>query len=105
MFIAVGRDYARVLGLPMLGGRDFTDAELAGSSERVAIIDDMLAQRLWPRENALGRMIQFLDGEESEAQAADTSCWNRSGREALARQSPAICSCVRAAWTALRECA
>jgi len=65
VFIAVGRDYARVLGLPMLGGRDFTDAELAGSSERVAIIDDVLAQRLWPKENALGRMIQFLDGEEA----------------------------------------
>jgi predicted permease len=67
MFIVVGRDYARVLGLPMLAGRDFSDAEVAGSSERVAIIDDTLAQRLWPRENALGRLIQFLDGEESEA--------------------------------------
>ena len=65
VFIAVGRDYARVLGLPMLGGRDFTDAELAGSSERVAIIDDVLAKGLWPKENALGRIIQFLDGEES----------------------------------------
>ena len=29
VFIVVGRDYARVLGLPMLGGRDFSDAELA----------------------------------------------------------------------------
>ena len=35
VFSVVGRDYARVLGLPMLGGRDFSDAELApGSSER-----------------------------------------------------------------------
>jgi predicted permease len=68
VFIAVGRDYARVLGLPMLGGRDFTDAELApGSSERVAIIDDALAQRLWPGENALGRLVQFLDAEGPEA--------------------------------------
>jgi len=68
VFSVVGRDYARVLGLPMLGGRDFSDAELApGSSERVAIIDDALAQRLWPGENALGRLIQFLDGEGPEA--------------------------------------
>jgi hypothetical protein len=67
-FTAVGRDYARVLGLPMLGGRDFSDAELApGSSERVAIIDDVLAQRLWPGEGALGRLIQFLDAEGPEA--------------------------------------
>ena len=66
VFIAVGRDYARVLGLPMLGGRDFSEAEVAGSSERVAIIDDALAQRLWPGEDALGRQIQFLDAEGPE---------------------------------------
>jgi predicted permease len=66
-FMSVGRDYARVLGLPILGGRDFSDAELApGSSERVAIIDDMLAQRLWPGEEAVGRLIQFLDAEGPE---------------------------------------
>ena len=51
----------------MLGGRDFSDAELAGSSERVAIIDDVLAQRLWPGEDALGRLIQFLDAKGPEA--------------------------------------
>jgi len=68
VFLAVGRDYARVLGLPMLGGRDFSDAELApGSSERVAIIDDVLAQRLWPGENALGRLIQFLEEKGPDA--------------------------------------
>ena len=67
VFSVVGRDYARALGLPMLGGRDFSDVELApGSSERVAIIDDALAQRLWPGEGALGRLIQFVDEQEPE---------------------------------------
>lgn len=67
-FSVVGRDYARVLGLRMLSGRDFGDAELVpGSGERVAIIDDVLAEELWPGEAALGRQIQFLDGESSEA--------------------------------------
>ena len=51
----------------MTAGRDFTEAELApGSSEPVAIVDDMLAQRLWPGENALGRLIQFTDAEGGE---------------------------------------
>jgi hypothetical protein len=46
VFTVVGRDYARVLGLPVLTGRDFSDAELLpGSAERVAMIDDALAQR------------------------------------------------------------
>ena len=67
VFSAVGRGYAQVLGLRMLGGRDFSDAELApGSADRVAIIDDALAQELWPGEVALGRLVQFLDGREPE---------------------------------------
>jgi predicted permease len=68
VFSVVGRDYARVLGLPMLGGRDFTDAELApGPGERVAIVDDALAEKLWPGEEALGRLIQFRDARGPEA--------------------------------------
>ena len=67
VFAVVGRDYARVLGLPLLTGRDFSDAELlAGSAERVAIIDDALAQRLGFGTNAVGQLIQFLD-EASDA--------------------------------------
>lgn len=47
VFSVVGRDYARTLGLPMLGGRDFTDAELApGSSERVTAPLILLASSL-----------------------------------------------------------
>jgi predicted permease len=68
VFSVIGRDYARVLGLPMLGGRDFSDAELtSGSGQRVAIVDDALAEKLWPGENALGRLIQFVDAEGPEA--------------------------------------
>jgi len=64
VFAVVGRDYARTLGLPMLGGRDFTDAELTSNAgERVAIVDDALAQRLWPAGDAIGQTIDFLDGE------------------------------------------
>jgi hypothetical protein len=51
----------------MLGGRDFSDAELTSGSERVAILDDALAQRLWPGESALGRLIQFLETPGPEA--------------------------------------
>jgi predicted permease len=67
VFSVVGRDYTRVLGLPMLGGRDFSEAELTpGPGGRVAIIDDALAEKLWRGENALGQSIQFLDARGSE---------------------------------------
>jgi hypothetical protein len=68
VFSVVGRDYARVLGLPLLAGRDFSDAELApGAGERVAIIDDALAEKLWPGEAALGRRMQFVEAKGPEA--------------------------------------
>src|SRR5688572_11481451 len=69
-YSVVGRDYARVLGLPMLAGRDFTDNELtSGSGARVAMIDDVLAEKLWPGENALGRLIQFHDADATRGSA------------------------------------
>jgi predicted permease len=72
VFSAVGRDFARSLGLPMLTGRDFSDTELApGSHEPVAIVDDALAQQLWPGQSALGRLIQFRD-ETAESSRAMT---------------------------------
>jgi predicted permease len=68
VFNAVGRDYARTLGLSMLGGRDFSEAEMTpGTSEPVAIVDDELARRLWPGEDALGRSIVFGDARRAEA--------------------------------------
>jgi predicted permease len=67
VFMVTGRDYARVLGLSLLTGRDFTDAEMLPGLERVAIIDDALAQRLWPSASALGELIQFLDEEGPDA--------------------------------------
>lgn len=66
-FMAVGRDYARTLGLRVLGGRDFTDAEMSSASaasERVAMIDDELARRLWPggvAQSAVGQLIQPMN--------------------------------------------
>ena len=67
VFTSVGSDFARSLGLSMLTGRDFSDAELGpGSHEPVAIVDDALAQQLWPGQSALGRLIQFRDEETSE---------------------------------------
>jgi predicted permease len=52
--------YFEALRLPMLRGRGFTSSEItsAGGS-RVAIVDEVLAERLFPGADALGRRIQF----------------------------------------------
>ncbi len=63
-FNSVGADYFRALGLRLLRGRTFTDAEAGpGSGPRVAIVDDRLAKKLWPGEDPLGKRIQFAGGK------------------------------------------
>ena len=53
---AVGANYFRTVGTDLLRGRDFADADGAGT-ERVAIINDTMARTLWPAANALGECV------------------------------------------------
>jgi predicted permease len=66
----IGADYFRSLGLQMQQGREFTASE-EGSAEapRVAVIDERLAQDLFPGENPVGEMIRFVkrDGDPRTA--------------------------------------
>lgn len=56
----VGADYFATLGVPVLRGRGFTRQETeSGSGPKVAIVDLLLAERLWPDEDPLGRQIGF----------------------------------------------
>ena len=52
-------DYFRVMGIPILSGRTFTDADASG--EPVAIIPAETAQRFWPNQSAIGKHIHLLD--------------------------------------------
>ncbi len=49
-----------VLGVPMLGGRDFTDDDRA-DSEPVVIVSQSIAQRLFPDGDALNRKLWWTD--------------------------------------------
>jgi len=50
--------YFRVLGLPIIKGRDFSVSELTGEA---VIVDAPTARYLWGNDNPLGRMIKFGD--------------------------------------------
>ena len=56
---SVGADYFSTVGLPVLRGRAFTEAEATQSGPRVAIIDEPLAKKLWPDGDALGQRVQY----------------------------------------------
>jgi len=52
----VDPDYFATLRIPLVAGRDFTDRDQAGAPP-VAIISQAIAQRFWPRENAIGKPL------------------------------------------------
>ena len=53
----VSRGHFRTLGIPLLAGRDFTDEDREGSTP-VCIINERMAQRLWPGQNPLGKRLR-----------------------------------------------
>ncbi|MGA2324653.1 MAG: ABC transporter permease [Bryobacteraceae bacterium] len=54
---AVTPDYFRVLRIPLLAGRVFTDADTATSSA-VVVVSAATAQRYWPRQNPIGKHLR-----------------------------------------------
>jgi predicted permease len=59
---SVGADYFKTVGLALLRGRTFDVAEaMHEPSAKVAIIDEVLARKLWPDGDALGQRIQLTD--------------------------------------------
>jgi predicted permease len=55
----IGAEYFKTLDVTLLRGREFNQAEeQLADGARVVIIDDLLAQRLWPGEDPVGRYLQ-----------------------------------------------
>ena len=57
-----GPAYFKTVGIPLLRGRDFTEAETMTDAP-VAIVSEGAASRIWPAEEALGKTIQFADDD------------------------------------------
>ncbi len=54
-----GPDYFRTLGIPVRAGRDIS-ARDGPNSEAVVVINESLARRLWPGQDAIGQRFTFL---------------------------------------------
>jgi len=59
-FRVVGSGFFGALGVPMVAGREFTDADREGG-EPVAIVSQTVAQRLFPNGEALNRHMWWTD--------------------------------------------
>ncbi|MEE8362201.1 MAG: ABC transporter permease, partial [Gemmatimonadales bacterium] len=58
LFHMVSPEYFGVLGIPLLRGRLFTEADRDGG-DRVAIIDETMAEKFWPDEDPIGKRVTF----------------------------------------------
>jgi predicted permease len=58
---SVGAGYFSVVGLPVTRGRGFTETEATQPGPKVAIIDEVLAKKLWRDGDAVGQRIQYAD--------------------------------------------
>jgi putative ABC transport system permease protein len=58
-------DYFGTMGIPLLLGRDFNDAD-TGDSMSVTIIDERLAREYWPNESPIGKRITLGPPEDKE---------------------------------------
>jgi len=53
---AVGKDFFRTLGLPLVRGRAFSDADRDGAP-KVGVVSEAVARRLWPGVDPIGKRI------------------------------------------------
>jgi len=65
-FNVVTPDYFRTMDLPLLRGRVFTTQDVA-SAPRVVVVNEAIAERLWPGEDPIGkRLLRTWGGEPLE---------------------------------------
>jgi putative ABC transport system permease protein len=63
----VSAGYFSTMGIPLLAGREFTEADRIGTS-KVAIVNDVFAKRFFPDQNAIGRRFGFGRAAETDIQ-------------------------------------
>jgi putative ABC transport system permease protein len=72
---SIGPGVFRVLGIPVLLGRDFDQHDRGKNSTRVAIVNESFVRRYWPKSNPIGKHI---DGAEVIGVVRDSQWKNLS---------------------------
>jgi predicted permease len=54
--MAISADYLRTMGIPVIKGRAFSDADAAGSP-KVVLVNETMARHFWPDRDPLGRRV------------------------------------------------
>ena len=67
----VGARYFATLGLPIIAGRDFTDAEERTALAPVAIVDQQFAERQFGTANPIGRFVHSTNWDNTPAESLE----------------------------------
>jgi predicted permease len=59
----IGPGYFETLGIPLVRGRDFARTDTTGAP-LVVIVNETMAQRFWPGEDAIGKRFKFFGDTE-----------------------------------------
>jgi predicted permease len=78
---SVGANYFSTVGLPVLRGRAFTEAEATQPGPSVAIIDEPLAKKLWPDGDALGQRVQYAGENTPSGQRGGSAAGGASAEK------------------------
>ena len=62
---AASSDYFRLMGIPVLRGRGFTEQDTV-SSAWVVVINEAMVRKFWPNEDPIGRTIKFDDSPDEK---------------------------------------
>lgn len=65
-FTVVGADYFATLGLAVVAGREFTMAEEKAATDPVAIVDQILVDRLFKGDSPLGQTVRLTGRDQSD---------------------------------------
>ena len=63
-YYAVSPDYFRAMGIPLIKGRYFSDAD-SRDSAHVAIINQAMARRVFPDQDPIGQRINVTNGDDT----------------------------------------
>ena len=95
LFTAITPGYFDALGVKLLRGRDFTQAECENKdARRVAIIDEEMATKLFPNEDAVGQHIRYTqppkDGSPNDLEIVGVVSKHRHGVRQRNPHSPIV---------------